>query len=153
MYLLLQWRGDFEMCFSFYRLVFPLETFVLLPPIWFVFSMPIELGLNRIPVVKVITILSNPCSFTLHSVFSGGWTAKNGHSPILHLKLPKLSQLPKTKRIFEIQRGKPEIVQFILSDKCMDRPGQGLRHFFAKNVPGNTVISKLGLYSLQRWLS
>ena len=31
----------------------PFETFVLMPPIWFVFSMPIELGLNRIPVVKV----------------------------------------------------------------------------------------------------
>ena len=41
----------------------PFETFVLMPPIWFVFSMPIELGLNRIPVVKVINILSNPCSF------------------------------------------------------------------------------------------
>ena len=40
----------------------------------------------------------------------------------------------KTKRIFEIHRGILEIIQFILSDKYMDRPGQGLRHFFSKNV-------------------
>ena len=46
----------------------------------------------------------------------------------------KGSQLSKRKRIFEIHQGKLEIIQFILSYKYMDRPGQGLRHFFSKNV-------------------
>ena len=62
---------------------------------------------------------------------------KNGQSPIPHPRLPKWSQLPKTKRIFEILWGKLEIIQFILLDKCMDRPGQawtGPETFFNKTV-------------------
>ena len=38
-----------------------------MPPIWFVFSMPIELGLNRIPVVKVI----RDHSFKTSALFTG----------------------------------------------------------------------------------
>ena len=53
----------------------------------------------------------------------------NGLIPVLLNRPPKSSQLPKTKRIFEIIRGKLEIIQFILSDKDMDSPGQDLRHF------------------------
>ena len=58
---------------------------------------------------------------------------RNGHFPILHPRLPKWSWVSKTKRIFEIHWGKLEIIQFILSDKYMDRPGQSLRHFFSKS--------------------
>ena len=47
---------------------------------------------------------------------------------------PKSSQLPKTKRIFEILWGKLEIIQFIPSDKYMDSPGRGQRHFLSKSM-------------------
>ena len=43
--------------------------------------------------------------------------------PILVPSLPESSQLPKTKRISEIPRGKVEIIQFILLAKDMDGPG------------------------------
>ena len=59
---------------------------------------------------------------------------KNGLVPILYPRLQKSSHLPRTERIFEILWGKLEIIQFILSDKHMDGPGQDQRHFFRKSV-------------------
>ena len=59
---------------------------------------------------------------------------KNGPIPILDPRLQESCQLPKTKRIFEILRGKLEMIQFILSDKDMDSPGQDLRLFLSKSV-------------------
>ena len=50
-------------------------------------------------------------------------TWNNGHSPSLHPRLSKWSQLSKTKQIFKINWGKLEKIQFIISDKYMDRPG------------------------------
>ena len=62
------------------------------------------------------------------------WALSN--SAILHPRLPKWSHLPKTKRIFEILWGKLEMIKFILSDKYMDRPEQGLRLFEQNCVIG-----------------
>ena len=59
---------------------------------------------------------------------------------ILHPRPSKSSQLPKTKRISEILLGKLEIIQFILVDKDMDGPGQGLRHFLSKNVQEAFIV-------------
>ena len=68
-----------------------------------------------------------------HSVFPEGviekkWKVSNSTSKASKTKLPK------TKRFFEILRGKLEIIQFIHSDKYMDGPGQGLGHFLSKSV-------------------
>ena len=59
---------------------------------------------------------------------------KNAPIPLLVPSPPESSQLPKTKIIFEISRGKLEIFQFILLDKDMDGTGQSLRHFLSKNM-------------------
>ena len=49
------WQGHLKLKAWQFLLFF--ASFVLLPPIWFIFSMPVEKGLNKVPVIKVPHIL------------------------------------------------------------------------------------------------
>ena len=69
-----------------------------------------------------------------HSVFSENITAKKCHSPT-HIPGSKMIPTAQNKENFQNPlKGKPEIIQFILSDKYMDGPGQDLRHILRKSV-------------------
>ena len=57
---------------------------------------------------------------------------KNGASLILPSSIARNSSAPNAKRFFEILWGIFEIIQFILSDKHLDRAGRSLRHFLDK---------------------
>ncbi len=45
------WQGHLDLKAWQFLLFF--AVFVLLPPVWLVLSIPVEKGLNRVPVVKV----------------------------------------------------------------------------------------------------
>ena len=47
------WQGHLKLKAWQFLLFF--ASFVLIPPIWFIFSMPVEKGLNKVPVIKVPT--------------------------------------------------------------------------------------------------
>ena len=57
---------------------------------------------------------------------------KNKPFLVLPSSIARNSQQPKAKLFFEIHRGIPEIIQFILSEQHLDRAGRSLRHFLDK---------------------
>ena len=58
------WRGQGQMRqLRTWQFVLLFATFILLPPVWFFFSMPVEKGLNRVPVVKFMAYLTSHLYF------------------------------------------------------------------------------------------
>jgi hypothetical protein len=50
------WQGHLDLKAWQFLLFF--SAFVFIPPVWFVLSIPVEKGLNRVPVVKVIVLFN-----------------------------------------------------------------------------------------------
>ena len=46
------WQGELHL--KAWQFILFFASFVLIPPLWFMLSMPVEKGLNKVPVVKVI---------------------------------------------------------------------------------------------------
>ena len=46
------WQGELHL--KAWQFILFFASFVLIPPLWFMLSMPVEMGLNKVPVVKVI---------------------------------------------------------------------------------------------------
>ena len=46
------WQGELQLKAWQFMLFF--TGFVLIPPLWFMLSIPVEKGLNKVPVVKVL---------------------------------------------------------------------------------------------------
>ena len=51
------WQGHLQ--WKLWQFALLLATFLFLPPVWFIFSIPVNKGLNKVPVIKV----RHCCSF------------------------------------------------------------------------------------------
>ena len=49
------WKGHVQLKAWQFLLLF--TTFLLVPPLWFIFSIPVDKGLNKVPVIKVNTCM------------------------------------------------------------------------------------------------
>ena len=46
------WQGELHL--KAWQFILFFASFVLIPPLWFMLSIPVEKGLNKVPVVKVL---------------------------------------------------------------------------------------------------
>ena len=66
------WQGELHL--KAWQFILFFASFVLIPPLWFMLSMPVEKGLNKVPVVKVIIKgRNNKVSQRFHICSSLGW--------------------------------------------------------------------------------
>ena len=74
------WQGELHL--KAWQFILFFASFVLIPPLWFMLSMPVEMGLNKVPVVKVIIKgRNNKVSQRFHicsSLGLGSWLKING---------------------------------------------------------------------------